>query len=98
MFELFQPTHLLFVFLVALIVFGPKRLMEMSRSLGQTVRTLQDYKEEFKEELINSTKDNQEEKHSSKAKEPPISHNETKKGWMPLCLQASHHLPTCYSS
>ena len=80
MFELFQPTHLLFVFLVALIVFGPKRLMEMSRGLGQTVRTLQDYKEEFKEELINSTKDRPEEKHSSKAKEPPMSHNETKKG------------------
>ena len=58
MFELFQPTHLLFVFLVALIVFGPKRLMEMSRSLGHTVRTLQDYKEEFQEELTDSIKDN----------------------------------------
>ena len=81
MFELFQPTHLLFVFLVALIVFGPKRLMEISRSLGHTVRTLQDYKEEFKEELTDSIKDNQEEKHSSKDKEPPpISHKETKKG------------------
>ena len=63
MFELFQPTHLLFVFLVTLIVFGPKRLMEMSRSLGHTVRTLQEYKEEFKEELTNSTKDKPEEKH-----------------------------------
>lgn len=80
MFELFQPTHLLFVFLVALIVFGPKRLMEISRSLGQTVRTLHEYKEEFQEELTDSIKDNQEEKHSSKAKEPIRSHNETKKG------------------
>ncbi len=80
MFELFQPTHLLFVFLVALIVFGPKRLMEISRSLGHTVRTLHEYKEEFKEELTDSIKDNQEDKHSSKAKEPPISHKETKKG------------------
>ena len=79
MFELFQPTHLLFVFLVTLIVFGPKRLMEMSRSLGHTVRTLQEYKEEFKEELTNSTKDKPEEKHSSEAQEP-ISYNETKKG------------------
>jgi sec-independent protein translocase protein TatA len=80
MFELFQPTHLLFVFLVALIVFGPKRLMEISRSLGQTVRTLQDYKEEFQEELTDSIKDRLEEKHSSKAKEPIRSHDETKKG------------------
>ena len=55
MFELFQPTHLLFVFVVALVVFGPKRLMEMSRTLGQTVRTLQEYKEEFKEELSTTT-------------------------------------------
>ncbi|HZB84410.1 MAG TPA: twin-arginine translocase TatA/TatE family subunit [Rubrobacteraceae bacterium] len=80
MFELFQPTHLLFVFLVALIVFGPKRLMEMSRSLGHTVRTLQDYKEEFQEELTDSIKDKPGEKHSSKAKEPIRSHKETKKG------------------
>ena len=81
MFELFQPTHLLFVFLVALIVFGPKRLMEISRSLGQTVRTLHEYKEEFQGELTDSIKDRPEEKHSSKAKEPPIrSHDETKKG------------------
>ena len=57
MFELFQPTHLLFVFLVALIVFGPKRLMEISRSLRHTVRTLHEYKEEFKEELTYSIKD-----------------------------------------
>jgi sec-independent protein translocase protein TatA len=72
MFELFQPTHLLFVFVVALVVFGPKRLMEVSRSLGQTVRTLQEYKEEFKEELAitNSTKDKPEEKHSSEAGDP----------------------------
>ena len=55
MFELFEPTHLLFVFVVALVVFGPKRLMEMSRSLGQTVRTLREYKEEFKQELSTTT-------------------------------------------
>ncbi|MBV9453554.1 MAG: twin-arginine translocase TatA/TatE family subunit [Rubrobacter sp.] len=27
MFELFQPTHLLFVLVMALVVFGPKRLI-----------------------------------------------------------------------
>jgi sec-independent protein translocase protein TatA len=61
MFELFQPTHLLFVLLVALVVFGPKRLMEISRSLGQTVRSLQEYKEEFKAELSTSAKEKNEE-------------------------------------
>jgi sec-independent protein translocase protein TatA len=66
MFELFQPTHLLFVFVVALIVFGPKRLVEMSRSLGQTIRTLHEYKEELKEEMSTAIEDKPQEKHSVK--------------------------------
>ncbi|HZB81966.1 MAG TPA: twin-arginine translocase TatA/TatE family subunit [Rubrobacteraceae bacterium] len=66
MFELFQPTHLLFVFVVALIVFGPKRLVEMSRSLGQTIRTLQEYKEELKEEMSTAIEDKPQEKRSVK--------------------------------
>jgi TatA/E family protein of Tat protein translocase len=68
MFELFHPTHLLFVVLVALIVFGPKRLIEMSQKLGQTIRSLQEYKEELKEGLLNtSTEDKpQENRHSEK--------------------------------
>jgi TatA/E family protein of Tat protein translocase len=68
MFELFHPTHLLFVVLVALIVFGPKRLIEMSQNLGQTIRSLQEYKEELKEGLLStSTEDEpQENRHSEK--------------------------------
>ena len=57
MFELFQPTHLLFVLVVALAVFGPKRLIEVSRSLGQTISALQEYKEEIKEEISTATED-----------------------------------------
>jgi Sec-independent protein translocase protein TatA len=49
-------TYSLF-FLVALVVFGPKRLLEMSRGLGQTIQRLQDYKEELKDELTIATKD-----------------------------------------
>ena len=40
MFELLQPTHLLFVLLVALLVFGPKRLPELGRSVGQAISAL----------------------------------------------------------
>jgi len=61
MFELFQPTHLLFVFLVALVVFGPTRLIEMSRSLGQTIQSIQDYKEEIKDELTSTSTENESE-------------------------------------
>ena len=62
MFELFQPTHLLFVLLVALVAFGPKRLIEVSRQAGQFAQRMQEFKEEIKEELAESAKDKPEEK------------------------------------
>jgi sec-independent protein translocase protein TatA len=65
MFELLEPTHLLFVLLVALVVFGPTRLVEMSRSLGQTIQSIQDYKEELKDELTSTSTENEPEKGSS---------------------------------
>lgn len=38
MFEgLFQPMHLLLVLVIALIVFGPKRLPELGKALGETI-------------------------------------------------------------
>ena len=52
MFDLLEPTHLLLIFLVAVVVFGPKRLVEMSRSLGQTMQSIQDYKEELRACLV----------------------------------------------
>ena len=64
MFDLLEPTHLLFVFLVAVVVFGPKRLVEMSRSLGQTIQSIQDYKEELKDELTTTSSENEPEKES----------------------------------
>jgi sec-independent protein translocase protein TatA len=36
--ELFQPTHLLVVLVVALLVFGPKKLPELGKSLGEGIR------------------------------------------------------------
>jgi sec-independent protein translocase protein TatA len=39
MFEgLFQPMHLLVVLGIALLVFGPKRLPELGRGLGDGIR------------------------------------------------------------
>lgn len=40
--DIFQPTHLLFLLVVVLLVLGPKRLPEMARSLGKGFR---DFKE-----------------------------------------------------
>jgi sec-independent protein translocase protein TatA len=36
--DLLQPTHLLFVLVVALLVLGPKRLPEVGRALGKGLR------------------------------------------------------------
>lgn len=39
MFEgLFQPEHLLIILVVALLVFGPRRLPQLGASLGKTIR------------------------------------------------------------
>ena len=36
--DILQPTHLLFILVVALLVLGPKRLPEVGRSLGKGIR------------------------------------------------------------
>jgi sec-independent protein translocase protein TatA len=39
MFEgLFQPTHLLLIFGIALLVFGPKKLPELGKGIGEGIR------------------------------------------------------------
>jgi len=39
MFEgLLQPTHLLVIFIVGLFVFGPKKLPELGKGLGEGIR------------------------------------------------------------
>ena len=40
--ELMQPSHLIFVLVIALIVLGPKRLPEVGRSLGRGMRDFRD--------------------------------------------------------
>jgi len=41
MFEgLFQPMHLLIIFAIALLVFGPKKLPELGKGLGEGIRAL----------------------------------------------------------
>jgi sec-independent protein translocase protein TatA len=35
---LFQPLHLLIIAFIALIVFGPKRLPELGKGMGEAIR------------------------------------------------------------
>jgi sec-independent protein translocase protein TatA len=51
MFEnLLQPTHLLLILFIVLIIFGPKKLPEIGKSLGQAIRG-------FKESMNNATEE-----------------------------------------
>ncbi|HKD83321.1 MAG TPA: twin-arginine translocase TatA/TatE family subunit [Terriglobales bacterium] len=36
--NLFQPTHLLVILFIALLVFGPKKLPELGKGLGEAIR------------------------------------------------------------
>ena len=43
MFErLFQPMHLLLILLICVVVFGPKRLPELGKGLGEGIRGFKD--------------------------------------------------------
>jgi sec-independent protein translocase protein TatA len=60
MFEgLFQPLHMLVVFGIALLVFGPKKLPELGKGLGESIRgfkSAMSAKDEIKPELKDEPK------------------------------------------
>ena len=59
MFEgLFQPTHLLVIFGIALLVFGPKKLPELGKGIGEGIRGFKSaMKEEEKPPTRTSSRD-----------------------------------------
>lgn len=58
--DIFQPTHLLFVLVVALLVLGPKRLPEVGRTLGSGIR-------DFRQALSGESHDRSQQSDSSEA-------------------------------
>ena len=43
MFEgLFQPFHLLLIFGIAVLLFGPRKLPELGKGLGEAIRSFRD--------------------------------------------------------
>ncbi len=56
MFEgLFQPMHLLVIFGIALLVFGPKKLPELGKGIGDGIRGLKEAMNPKQEEKASET-------------------------------------------
>jgi sec-independent protein translocase protein TatA len=55
--DILQPTHLLFVLAIALLVLGPKRLPEVGRALGRGLRDFRNAlnTDELSQQMISST-------------------------------------------
>src|SRR2546423_8943903 len=80
--DILQPTHLLFVLVVALLVLGPKRLPEVGRSLGKGLRDFRSALsgEETHNETITETTvppAEAQDAHTESAEEPPTAHAES---------------------
>ncbi|WP_047154387.1 twin-arginine translocase TatA/TatE family subunit [Aneurinibacillus tyrosinisolvens] len=56
------PSGLILILIIALVVFGPKKLPEIGRAFGQTLK-------EFKKSTRDLTADEEEEKKSNQLKE-----------------------------
>ncbi len=59
MFEgLFQPMHLLVILLICLLVFGPRRLPELGKGLGEGIRGFREgMKDQAKPAAASETKE-----------------------------------------
>ncbi len=64
---LLQPTHLFFILLIVLIIFGPGKLPDLGRGLGKGIR---EFKEALKGGLTGESEKKAEEKKPEETKVP----------------------------
>jgi len=60
---LFQPTHLLLILAIALLVFGPRKLPELGQGLGKGIRGFKDALRGIADEPGSATKPEETPKH-----------------------------------
>jgi sec-independent protein translocase protein TatA len=53
--NLFQPMHLLVILFIALLVFGPKKLPELGKGLGEGIRSFKDSMNGGKDQATTTT-------------------------------------------
>jgi sec-independent protein translocase protein TatA len=68
--------EMILIFVVALLIFGPKKLPEIGRSLGKAIRSFQDasreFESEFKREIAHAEQKERQQTESMQAElEPP---------------------------
>lgn len=68
--NLFTPTHLIIVLVIALLVFGPRKLPELGKGLGEGLRG-------FKEGIKGATEPAKQENTAAKS-DQVTTHSETK--------------------
>ncbi len=54
-----QPTHLILILIIALVIFGPKRLPELGKSLGQSISEFKNAMEEGQQSADNASSPSQ---------------------------------------
>ena len=55
--SIFQPEHMLVIFLAVVLLFGGKKIPELMRGIGQGVREFKDAKDTVKNELEEGMKE-----------------------------------------
>ncbi len=50
-----QPIHLILILIIALVIFGPKRLPELGQSLGKSIKEFQNATKDVQEPLQQAT-------------------------------------------
>jgi len=69
---LFQPTHLIIILVICLLVFGPKKLPELGRGLGESIR-------EFKKSMAEARAEGSDSKAAAAVPASPAGAGEDKK-------------------
>lgn len=59
--DIFTPVHLIIILVIALLLFGPKRLPEIGQGLGKTIREFRNAMKEGSEEKSEISKPSPEE-------------------------------------
>jgi sec-independent protein translocase protein TatA len=67
-----QPTHLIIIAVVALLIFGPSRLPEIGKAMGKTIREFQSGIKEATEGFTEEVKTDAPKTETAKTEPPPV--------------------------